>query len=74
MAKINFLTFARTEGRFSKHFDKDGNPSAQILESQEERLRNWHLLQQLAGIDIDGSSPQPTPKRKVKKEKNVTTN
>ena len=72
--KINFLTFARTEGRFSKHFDKDGNPSAQILESQEERLRNWHLLQQLAGIDIDGSSPQPTPKRKVKKEKNVTTN
>ena len=47
---VDFLTFARSEGRFGKHFDKDDNPSPAILASQEERLRNWHLLQELAGI------------------------
>jgi pyruvate ferredoxin oxidoreductase beta subunit len=47
---VNFITFARTEGRFAKHFDKDGNPSATLLATQEERLENWHLLQELAGI------------------------
>src|SRR4051812_36275095 len=47
---VNFITFARTEGRFAKHFDKDGNPSATLLSTQEERLENWHLLQELAGI------------------------
>ena len=47
---IDFLTFARSEGRFGKHFDEDDNPSPAILASQEERLRNWHLLQELAGI------------------------
>ncbi|MBF0419443.1 MAG: 4Fe-4S binding protein [Magnetococcales bacterium] len=47
---VNFLTFARTEGRFSKHFDKDGNPSDVILRSQQDRLDNWRLLQELAGI------------------------
>ncbi|HTS30090.1 MAG TPA: thiamine pyrophosphate-dependent enzyme [Bryobacteraceae bacterium] len=47
---VNFVTFARSEGRFAKHFDKDGNPSATLLMAQEERLENWHLLQELAGI------------------------
>ena len=36
--------------RFAKHFDKDGNPSATLLSSNQERLENWHLLQELAGI------------------------
>jgi pyruvate ferredoxin oxidoreductase beta subunit len=47
---VNFITFARSEGRFSKHFDKDGNPSATLLASNQERLENWRLLQELAGI------------------------
>jgi pyruvate/2-oxoacid:ferredoxin oxidoreductase beta subunit/Pyruvate/2-oxoacid:ferredoxin oxidoreductase delta subunit len=47
---IDFVCFARSEGRFAKQFDKDGNPSATILAAQQERLENWHLLQELAGI------------------------
>jgi len=48
--EVNFVTFARSEGRFSKHFDKDGNPSETLLLSQKERLDNWRLLQDLAGL------------------------
>ena len=46
----NFITFARTEGRFAKHFDKEGNPSPVLLAANEERLRNWRMLQELAGL------------------------
>jgi len=47
---VDFVTFARSEGRFSKHFDKDGNASATLIASCQELLENWHLLQELAGI------------------------
>jgi pyruvate/2-oxoacid:ferredoxin oxidoreductase beta subunit/NAD-dependent dihydropyrimidine dehydrogenase PreA subunit len=47
---VNFIDFARSEGRFAKHFDKDGNPSETLLWANEERLENWHLLQELAGL------------------------
>jgi pyruvate/2-oxoacid:ferredoxin oxidoreductase beta subunit/ferredoxin len=47
---VDFITFARTEGRFAKHFDKDGNPSPTLIATRQERLDNWHLLQELAGI------------------------
>ena len=47
---IDFITFARTEGRFSKHFDKDGNSSPTMDASRAERLENWRLLQELAGV------------------------
>jgi pyruvate/2-oxoacid:ferredoxin oxidoreductase beta subunit len=47
---LTFIDFARTEGRFAKQFDKDGNPTLTILQTQEERLRNWRLLQELAGV------------------------
>ena len=47
---VDFIDFARSEGRFSKHFDKEGNPSATLLRGQEDRLDNWHILQELAGI------------------------
>jgi pyruvate ferredoxin oxidoreductase beta subunit len=47
---IDFIYFARTEGRFAKHFDKDGNPSPTLIATQAERLENWHLLQDLAGV------------------------
>ncbi len=46
----NFIEFARSEGRFAKHFDRDGNPSELLLEAQQDRLENWHLLQELAGL------------------------
>ena len=45
---VDFVTFARSEGRFAKHFDKDGNPSATILSAQQDRLENWRMLQELA--------------------------
>jgi hypothetical protein len=41
---------AHTEGRFAKHFDKDGNPSETLLKAKQERLDNWRTLQELAGI------------------------
>ncbi len=47
---VDFITFARSEGRFGKHFDKDGNPSATLLATRDERLENWHMLQELAGL------------------------
>lgn len=47
---LDFISFARSEGRFSKQFDSSGNPSQQLLRTQEERLENWHTLQELAGI------------------------
>ena len=47
---IDFLTFARSEGRFAKQFDEDGNPSETLLRAQQDRLANWHLLQEMAGI------------------------
>jgi hypothetical protein len=47
---FDFVSFARTEGRFGAHFDKAGHPSVELLASQENRLANWHTLQELAGI------------------------
>jgi hypothetical protein len=47
---VDFITFARTEGRFAKHFDKQGNPSSTLLAARQDRLENWNLLQELAGV------------------------
>ncbi len=47
---IDFIAFCRTEGRFAKHFKNGGNPTPLLLESQADRLENWRLLQQLAGV------------------------
>jgi pyruvate/2-oxoacid:ferredoxin oxidoreductase beta subunit/NAD-dependent dihydropyrimidine dehydrogenase PreA subunit len=47
---INFIDFARSEGRFAKHFDRDGNPSETIMRANDDRLDNWHVLQELAGL------------------------
>ncbi len=47
---VNFIDFARSEGRFSKHFDRDGNPSETLLWANQDRLENWRLLQELAGL------------------------
>lgn len=48
--KFTFVDFARTEGRFAKHFAPDGTPSEDILMAEQERLANWRLLQELGGI------------------------
>jgi pyruvate/2-oxoacid:ferredoxin oxidoreductase beta subunit/NAD-dependent dihydropyrimidine dehydrogenase PreA subunit len=48
--EVTFIDFARSEGRFAKHFDRDGNPSGVLLAAKQDRLENWHLLQELAGL------------------------
>ncbi len=47
---VDFVTFARGEGRFEKHFDKEGNPSGALEKSNEDRRLNWRMLQEMAGI------------------------
>ncbi len=47
---FTFIDFARSEGRFAKQFDKEGAPSAALLQTQQDRLQNWRLLQELAGL------------------------
>ena len=49
--QVDFVSFAKTEGRFAKHFDKDGNPDELILTGQKHQLANWRQLQELAGIN-----------------------
>ncbi|MBM81788.1 MAG: thiamine pyrophosphate-binding protein [Planctomycetaceae bacterium] len=47
---VDFIDFCRSEGRFGKHFDREGNPSELLLSAKEERLENWRQLQELGGI------------------------
>jgi pyruvate ferredoxin oxidoreductase beta subunit len=47
---IDFLSFARTEGRFAGHFDRGGALTPEILATQADRLATWHGLQELAGL------------------------
>jgi pyruvate/2-oxoacid:ferredoxin oxidoreductase beta subunit len=47
---VDFITFCRSEGRFAKHFDREGNPSELLLAAKQDRLENWHILQELAGL------------------------
>jgi pyruvate/2-oxoacid:ferredoxin oxidoreductase beta subunit/Pyruvate/2-oxoacid:ferredoxin oxidoreductase delta subunit len=47
---VDFLAFARSEGRFAPHFGRDGEPTPEILATQADRLANWRTLQELAGI------------------------
>jgi pyruvate/2-oxoacid:ferredoxin oxidoreductase beta subunit len=48
-APIDFLTFARSEGRFAPHFAADGTPTREIEATRDDRLGNWRTLQELAG-------------------------
>ena len=47
---VDFISFAKTEGRFARHFDQDGNPDQYIKAAQQDRLENWRRLQELAGL------------------------
>jgi pyruvate ferredoxin oxidoreductase beta subunit len=58
---VDFIDFARSEGRFAKHFDKDGNPSETLLRARQDRLENWRLLQELAGIRRKGVEKTAAP-------------
>ncbi len=49
-APLDFVTFARTEGRFARHFDANGNADEYLLRAQQDRLENWRRLQELAGL------------------------
>jgi hypothetical protein len=49
-APVDFLTFARTEGRFAAHFGADGTASPEIVATQADRLANWRTLKELAGL------------------------
>ncbi|MFL5719431.1 MAG: thiamine pyrophosphate-dependent enzyme [Chloroflexota bacterium] len=48
---LDFLAFARTEGRFAPHFGPDGTPTDEIVATAADRLANWRRLQELAGIE-----------------------
>ena len=47
---IDFLAFARSEGRFAGHFLADAAGTPEILATRADRLVNWQGLQELAGI------------------------
>lgn len=47
---VDFIDFCRSEGRFAKHFDRDGNASETLMRANEDRLENWRQLQELAGL------------------------
>jgi hypothetical protein len=55
---VDFLSFARTGGRFAPHFGTDGSPTPEILATQRERLANWRTLQELAGIAPASTGPE----------------
>lgn len=47
---VDFLTFARSEGRFAQHFAADGSTTDEIRATREDRLANWRTLQEMAQL------------------------
>src|SRR5260370_4376031 len=47
---VTFIDVARSERRFSKPFDTDGNPSETLNYATKDRLANSHILHELAGL------------------------
>ena len=47
---VDFIAFARTEGRFARHFNGNGEPDESLKLAQQDRLENWRRLQELAGL------------------------
>ena len=60
--ELDFVAFARAEGRFAPHFAAAGTPSSELLATRDDRLANWRTLQELAGLrrpsDDRGSVPR----------------
>jgi pyruvate/2-oxoacid:ferredoxin oxidoreductase beta subunit len=46
---VDFVAFAKTEGRFSAHFNAEGQPDEALRIAQVDRLENWHQLHEIAG-------------------------
>ncbi len=55
--QVDFITFARGEGRFEKHFDKEGHATAALYLGNEDRRRNWRILQEMAGMEPEKHEP-----------------
>jgi pyruvate/2-oxoacid:ferredoxin oxidoreductase beta subunit/NAD-dependent dihydropyrimidine dehydrogenase PreA subunit len=66
-AVVDFIDFARSEGRFAKHFDKDGNPSETLLRARQDRLENWRQLQELASVGKFARGAAPSEKAPTEK-------
>jgi len=47
---LDFVGFARAEGRFAPHFASDGAPSDEIRATADDRLANWRTLQEMSGL------------------------
>lgn len=71
--QVDFIDFCRSEGRFGKHFDKQGNPSATLLFAKQERLENWKQLQELAGVLGKKSAGKAAPAAKPAAAKPVAS-
>src|SRR5207247_2199093 len=56
---VDFVEFARGEGRFEKQFEENGSPSAALMAANEDRRRNWRNLQELAGIQPEAPAAAP---------------
>jgi pyruvate/2-oxoacid:ferredoxin oxidoreductase beta subunit len=48
--QVDFISFARTEGRFARHFDSNGTPDQFLRQAMADRLDNWRRLQELAAL------------------------
>ena len=60
--QVDFIDFCRSEGRFSKHFDKEGNASETLGRATQDRLENWKQLQELAGkLDTKPAAKKDKP-------------
>jgi hypothetical protein len=66
--QVDFIDFARSEGRFAKHFDAEGNPSHTLLMAKQDRLENWHVLQELAGALKKSGDKELAKKEAAKKD------
>jgi pyruvate ferredoxin oxidoreductase beta subunit len=47
---FTFVDFARGEARFAAQFAADGTPNEALRRAEADRLANWRLLQELAGV------------------------
>jgi pyruvate ferredoxin oxidoreductase beta subunit len=61
-SEYDFLAFARTEGRFAPHFAADGTPTPEIAATRDDRLANWRLLQEMAGVGRTSAGEPPAPR------------
>jgi pyruvate/2-oxoacid:ferredoxin oxidoreductase beta subunit len=53
---LEFIDFARLEGRFAAHFAADGTASDEMTSTNADRLSNWRTLQEMAGVSTHGGT------------------